>query len=198
MVHSVKELLGTSYRVVEILFRPEHFVVVEIVPIEQIEGDAFEAAVPTFRISVRPSTRVIRQQSVPNRVAVMVESDYPVGHEDMVSRKAFGGDDALGIKSGEGCFLQKHSGENGTRAVSEEEAVRQSPASHRVFLYAGLQRVQGRCIPLSSLVDDHCHVNHTPSNLKLCKRFGIEVFLERVDVQQHCFTTAQPEAKQQM
>jgi hypothetical protein len=143
MVHSLKEFSGTSYRVVEILIRSEHLVVIEIVPIEQIEADTFEAAVPTFRIPVRPSTRVVRQQSVPQRIAVMVERDDPVGHEDMVSRIAFTRDDTLGIKSWERCFLQKHSGKNGTRAISEEDAVRQSPSSHGVFFYAGLQRVQG-------------------------------------------------------
>ncbi|WP_157211997.1 hypothetical protein [Sinorhizobium sojae] len=95
MVHSIKEPLGTNYRVVEILFGPEHLVVVKIASIEQIEADMLEAAIPTFRISVRPSTRMIRQQSIPKRIAVMVESDDAVGHEDMVSRKAFARDDTI-------------------------------------------------------------------------------------------------------
>nr|WP_234705324.1 hypothetical protein [Sinorhizobium meliloti] len=71
---------------------------------------------------------------------MVVESDYAVGHENMVTGEAFAGDDALGIKSGKGCLAQKHTGENGTRAISEEDAVRQSPAPHRVLFYAGLQR----------------------------------------------------------
>lgn len=177
VIHSFKVCLGASYRVVEILLRSEHLVVIEIAPVEQIKGDAFEAAIPSFRRSVRPSVRVVGQKSVPQRVAMVVESDYAVGHEDMVPGEAFTGDDALGIKSGKGCLPQKHSGENGTRAISEEDAVRQSPASNGVFLYAGLQHVHGRRTSkriaesmTTSLVDDPCLVNQMPSILKLCSR----------------------------
>ncbi|MDW9981013.1 hypothetical protein GOC13_11545 [Sinorhizobium meliloti] len=164
MVHPAKICLGTHDRVVQILLRSEHLVVIEIAPVEQIKGDAFEAAIPSFRRSARPSVRVVCQESAPKRVAVVVESDYAVGHENMVTGEAFAGDDALGIKSGKGCLAKKHTGENGTRAISEEDAVRQSPAPHRVLFYAGLQRVQGRCTIQTesatiSVFDDHCRVN---------------------------------------
>lgn len=87
VIHSIEERLGASYRVVEILFWPEHFVVIEIASIEQIEADAFQAAIPTFRISICPPTRMVGQQSAPDRIAVMVERHYSVRHEDMVPAK---------------------------------------------------------------------------------------------------------------
>jgi hypothetical protein len=168
MVHPVKIRSGTGYRVMKILIWPEHLVVIEIAPVEQIKGDAFEATIPSFWRSVRPTIRVVGKQPGTQRVAMVVESDYAVGHEDMVSGEAFAGDDALSIKSRKGCLLQKHSGENGARPISEEDAVRQSPAPYRVLLYAGLQRVQVRRTILiesetMSVVDDHRDVNQMPS-----------------------------------
>ena len=74
----------------------------------------------------------------------MVESDDPVGHEDMVSGESIAGDNALGIKSGKRCFPQEHTGQDRTCAISEEDTIRQSPAPHRVLFYAGLQRIQDR------------------------------------------------------
>lgn len=91
MVHPAKICLGTHDRVVQILLPSEHLVVIEIAPVEQIKGDAFEAAIPSFRRSARPSVRVVCQQSAPKRVAVVVESDYAVGHENMVTGEAFAG-----------------------------------------------------------------------------------------------------------
>jgi len=168
VIHSAKESLGASYRVMTILIWPKHLVVIEIASIEQIEADTFEAAIPSFRRSAGPTIRVVGQQSVPQRVTVVVESDHAIGHEDMVSGEAFAGDDALSIKSGKGCLLQKHSGENGARPVSEEDAVRQGPAPYRVLLYARLQGVQVRRTILiesepMSVVDDHRDVNQMPS-----------------------------------
>lgn len=87
MVHPVEIRLGTSYRVVEILVWPEHLVVIEIAPVEQIKGDSFETTSSSLRRSVRPTIRAVGQQSVPQRVAAVVERDDPVGHEDMVSGK---------------------------------------------------------------------------------------------------------------
>ncbi|KWV54784.1 hypothetical protein AS026_38100 [Rhizobium altiplani] len=151
-----------------ILIWPKHLVVIEIASIEQIEADTFEAAIPSFRRSVGPTIRVVGQQSVAQRVTAVVESDHAIGHEDMVSGEAFAGDDALSIESGKGCLLQKHSGENGARPVSEEDAVRQSPAPYRVLLYARLQGVQVRRTILieseaMSVIDDHRDVNQMPS-----------------------------------
>jgi hypothetical protein len=136
MIYSSKVCLGPSYWIVKILIRSIHLVFIEIARIEQIESNTFETAIPTFRVAARPSTRKIRQQSVSQGIAVMIESHYPVGHEDMVAGEAIARDDALGVKARKWCVPQKHSSENGTRAISKEYPIQLSPTTDGVLLYA--------------------------------------------------------------
>lgn len=83
------------------------------------------------------------QQALAQAIAVIVESDRPVGDVHMTTRHLAIGDDALGMKAGQGRFAQIDTGQNVAGAMGKEDAVGQGPAAHMILLDAGFEPVHG-------------------------------------------------------
>ncbi len=66
---------------------------------------------------------MMQQQVVPQRIAMVIKRDHPIGHIDMVSRKTLTRNDPLGVEPRKRSLSQEGSGKNGACPVLKEDAV---------------------------------------------------------------------------
>ena len=125
----------------KILIRTEHLVGIQVLRLEQIEVDALHLTGPSLLMVARPGRREVQQQTMSERISVIVESDGAVRDEYVVPGKPLNRHNAFCVKSGPGRLAKKGARENGTGPMAEENPVRQGPTSHRVTLDPGLQMV---------------------------------------------------------
>ena len=140
MVDPLDEAARPLHRVAQILIWTEHLALVELRRIEQVEVDGQYLAIPPW-IARGPSLAVMRQQLLPQRIAVIVERHDAIRHIDVVARKAFGRNDPLRPKALEWRQPQISPRKDMAGAVAEEYAVRQRPSPDGILLDAGLEDV---------------------------------------------------------
>ncbi|MBZ9796261.1 hypothetical protein [Mesorhizobium sp. ES1-4] len=152
MVYSLEQPARTKQGVMEVLIRAQHLSPIQFRCVEQVEIDFRDRALPAGAVG-RPCPLVVVQEALATGVAVVVEGNVAVRHIDMVSGKTLSRDDPFCVKSLQRRMLEEGTGENGARAVTEKDAVRQRPSLFGVSLYAMFQDVHAALIPMASCDD---------------------------------------------